>query len=78
MLISELIALQGSSSQFYSFTNVLYEKQHRKYKYADVCFLLPYEKKITFAWYMIAESFQRRIHLNTNINDGGKHQYNSF
>lgn len=36
-------------------------------------------KKITFAWYMIAdECFQRRIHLNTNINDGGKHQYNSF
>lgn len=79
MLISELAVLQSSSSQFYFFTNVLYGKQYRKNKYAGVCFLLPYEKKITFPWHMIAdESFQRRIHLNTNINDGGKHQYNSF
>lgn len=37
------------------------------------------KKIITFAWYMIAdECFQMRIHLNTNFNDGGKHQYNSF
>lgn len=79
MLISELTALQTSSSQFYFFTNVLYGKQYRKNKYAGVCFLLPYEKKITFAWHVIAaESFQRRIHLNTSINDGGKHWYNSF
>lgn len=45
MLISELTALQSTSSQFYSFTNVLYGKQYTKKKYADVCFLLPYEKK---------------------------------
>lgn len=37
------------------------------------------EKRSTFAWYMIAdECLQRRIHLNTKINDVGKHQYNSF
>lgn len=45
MLISELTASQSSSSQFYSFTNVLNGKQYRKKKYAGACFLILYEKK---------------------------------
>lgn len=82
MLIPELTASQSSSSQFYSFTNALHGKQYRKKKCASACFLIPYEvkkKKSIFAWYMIAdECLQRRIYLNTKINDVRKHQYNSF
>lgn len=47
MLISELTATQSSSSQFYSFTNVLNGKQYRKKKKkcAGAYFLILYEKK---------------------------------